>query len=460
MGLYVLPEGYRAPDEDQQKDPEDVLLQDFLAALQEPEESPIQPPRPLSQNERIYLAFKGARDPEFRRTVVDPMLAERRNYPARAAMAAQSSRQQRRQALGQALGAVSSAKLREAQAAAAPVNAAARATSAEASKSRAEAAVKRGGKVHKIIEAVKDAAGNIVGSVNAAYVEDVDEAGKPILRRIQMVSPGMGEGGETVSVPGSLRPNAPITVTDATGTQKLVDRYTGKEVAPKIGQKQPSPGIQTAAARAISTVAGFDDFTKVYSDYQTTQLGANPSLGSRLLAQGRGALGERFPKVGEVVDIPTSNFITFRQAALNRYIKDVTGAQFSIKELDRYERQLPGPGAPPESAIPKIRALLNQSLEQLRAFILQNGGLKAMISSPALQKRLEEETDFSFTPPAPEDVPKLEAWLAGGTEAQSAQPKGGGLPVGIPVGSKRVGRSRTTGKPLWRSPDGKLHQED
>lgn len=421
------------------------MLQDFLSALQEPiAETPVTPPEQLSTGDKIYLAIKGARDPEFRKRVVDPMLAEQKSYPARKAAATNASRAERIKELQSGVAAEALVQ-----------NAKSRQGIAQAAVDRARAAVAKGGRIRVLEEAVRDDKGNVIGKANAPYVEDTDENGHQILRRLEMVS--TGPGGEEVRTVATPKPTKPSIVTDATGNQRVVDAFTGKDVA-SAGFKQPSPGIQQSAARAVSTISGFADFEKVYDDYQTQQLGVNPSLGKRLIAQGRGMLSEKFPKTGEVLDIPTSNFITARRAALNRYIKDVTGAQFSIKELERYESQLPGPGAPKESAIPKIRALVNQSLDQLRAFIRQNGGLQAMVNDPDFQAKVAKYTDFSEFHADPNN-PATQRWYEQGSAVEAGPPAAAGPPPGVPAGSTRAGRSRKTGKTLWRSPSGQLWSE-
>jgi hypothetical protein len=426
------------------------MLQQFLDKFNEPApEETVPNPEELSVGDRIYYALKAARDPEYAKRVVEPMIAARKTYPQRKQAAAIANRKRRLDELSGGLSTVSLAENRQAMANWAGENAESRRISAEASKTRAGQAVARGGKVRVLIE--RDSGGN---PVNAPYVEDFDEEGNRILRRIDLVGPGAG--GEEVSTLGTPRYEAGKVMTDATGKQHLIKPGSGKEVETGIGFKQPPVGVQQSAARAVSTIAGFKAFEKVYTDYQASQLGASPSTGDRLMAQARGKFGETFPAVGEIMDIPTSNFIAARRGALNRYIKDVTGAQFSIKELERYESQLPGPGAPPESALPKIRTLVNQSLDQLRAFIRQNGGLQAMIDNPELQAKLAKETDFASFIPDPAN-PATKAWYEGGEGAgASAEPA---FPQGIPAGSRRVGKSKSTGKPLWRSPDGKLWSE-
>lgn len=458
MGYYPVPK-YVQDDETATSQPDtpasDSILQDFLAALQAPAPAtPVEAPGDLSVGDRIYYALKGARDPQFRKTVVEPMLAERASFPQRKAAAAQADRAARLKELGAAYTATTTGALKGAQAAAVPGQTEAKLITAQAARDKVAAAIKKGGKIRYLIE--RDSAGN---PVNAGYVEDTDENGTPILRRIEMVGPG--EGGEEVRTLGTPRPVPGKVITDETGAQKLINPNTGAEIKPQ-GFRQPSPGIQTSAARAVSTIAGFNDLRKVYDEYQKSQLGASPSLGSRLLTQARGAAASKFPGTAAVLDPATTNFVRARRAALNRYIKDVTGAQFSIKELERYESQLPGPGEGPETALPAIQALVNQSLEQLRAFIRQNGGLKAMISDPALQAKLASETDFSAFSADPNN-PTTQKWLNEGTPQadlsamQSSAPAG--LPPGVPAGSTRAGISKKTGRPIWRSPDGKLWME-
>jgi hypothetical protein len=454
MAYHPIQPGQEPDDPEPEQDASDTILQEFLSALQEePEEEVIAPPPKLGIGERLYHALKGAREPEYAKRVVQPMVAERRSFPARQRLLKEQQRQARIKELGAAYGAAQLGKLRSAQAAAVPATTAAKTMSAEAARDRAAAAVKRGGKIRVLME--HDANGN---PINAPVVEDTDEDGNPILRRINVVAETAE--GETVKTLATQRPVAGKVIADETGKQTLISPYTSEPITPPGGAagpdrfKSPSPGIQQAGARALSTIAGFKDMEKVYQDYQATQLGPSPSMGKRLMTQGRGKLTEKFPATMAVMDPKTINFVRARRAALNRYIKDVTGAQFSIKELERYESQLPGPGEGPETAIPAIQALVNQSLEQLRAFIRQNGGLNAMIANPELRKKLAAETDFSAFVPGPatqkwldEGVPEAEA---GATET---------LPAGIPPGSHRAGRSRKTGRPVWRDPSGKLWSE-
>jgi len=451
MAYHPIQPGQSFDDPEPAQDASDALLQEFLGALQEPEEEAVAAPPELSVGERLFHAIKGAREPEYAKRVVEPMIAERKNFGTKQRALAGQKRQARVKELGGAYSAAQLGKLRAAQAEAVPETTAARKMTAEASRDRAAAAVKRGGKIRNFIEAVKDQSGQVVGQVNAPYVEDVDEDGNQILRRIEMVS--KGPEGEEIRTLATPRPTVPKVMTDETGKQTLVEPFTGKQVGTGMN-KPPSPGIQQAGARAISTIAGFKDMEAVYRDYQATQLGPSPSLGKRLITQGRGKLTEKFPSTMAVMDPKTINFVRARRAALNRYIKDVTGAQFSIKELERYESQLPGPGEGPETAIPAIQALVNQSLEQLRAFIRQNGGLNAMIANPELQKKLAQETDFSAFVPGPNTA----KWLDEGAPAPEAE-AAETAPAGIPPGSHRAGRSRKTGRPVWRDPSGKLWSE-
>jgi hypothetical protein len=80
-----------------------------------------------------------------------------------------------------------------------------------------------------------------------------------------------------------------------------------------------------------------------------------------------------------------------------------------------------------------------------------------MIDNPALQAKLAAETDFAEFHPDPANSATQKWYNEGsGAEAAGAAPT---LPQGIPAGSRRVGRSKSTGKSLWRSPDGKLWSE-
>jgi hypothetical protein len=124
------------------------------------------------------------------------------------------------------VGAVGLQEQRKASAAAVTENAASRKMTAEAARDRVANAIRKGGKVRIVME--KDTAGN---PVNAPYVEDQDEDGNTILRRINMVGPG--EGGEEVQTLGTQRPSPGKVITGPTGEQKLVNPNTGEEIKSK-----------------------------------------------------------------------------------------------------------------------------------------------------------------------------------------------------------------------------------
>jgi hypothetical protein len=164
----------------------------------------------------------------------------------------------------------------------------------------------------------------------------------------------------------------------------------------------------------------------------------------------REALGGVFPRIQEQADPEMAIFMATRRAALNRYIKAVTGAQFSIAELDRYEAQLPGSGADEAVADTKIRLLAQQALAEFKVLVAQNGGLEAIARDPDLQKKIGI---------LGLDIERARAAIGAEPPESAEEAAASALPPGIPEGSTRAGRSKRTGKTVWRSPDGKLWSE-
>ena len=455
MGLYPVPpsmQDNRLKEGEQGQSPSDKLLEDFISALQQPPQVTLQEPKPLSINDRIYLALKGARDPEFRKRVVDPLIAERANYPAARAQEQEALRQQRIKELGNAVTTASLTDLRGAQAAAVPETTAAKTLAAQAAMERAKAAFKKGGKPYTIPNVVipdgylgaggpgiefgitdPDTGERHVMGYRRANIRGVvitDEKGTQTLENPYMNQPGQptqgSPGGKSLDQPGPPGPGGTAAVPAPAGPGRL---QTGGI------SKQPGPGIQQAVAQSVSTIDGFAELKGAYTRIRQS--------GSTYGRMGREYVGNMFPRIQEAEDPEMAIFIATRRAALNRYIKAVTGAQFSIAELTRYEAQLPGAGADDAVADTKIRLLAQQSIATLRTLVAENGGLEAIIRDPQLQKQL----DLFIVNPA-----QARKALGLGASTGDMTTDAASTPPGITPGSTYAGRSKSTGRRLWRSP--------
>jgi hypothetical protein len=86
-----------------------------------------------------------------------------------------------------------------------------------------------------------------------------------------------------------------------------------------------------------------------------------------------------------------AKYVADRRAALNAYIKSTTGAQFSVKELERYETQYPEPFDPEDVAERKLQVLAERALidmqAKLRAFPA------AAPAAPAARPAQSQSTD-------------------------------------------------------------------
>lgn len=452
MGLYPVPPGMqdnRLKENLQGQSASDTLLQEFIAALQEPPKAMVQAPPPISDNDRLYMALRGSVDPEFRKRAVEPALAERASYPTRLMAAQEDARQQRVKELGSAVAQVGLFDLRGAQAGAIPETTVAKTLSAQAAMLRARRAFEMGGKPYTI--------------PNVVIPEGFPFAGEPGVE-FGITDPMTGERNAIGYRRKSIRG---VVITNEKGTQTLQDPTirsgptpgspggtpapgtapagappSSRQLATGGISKQPGPGIQRDIAQNVSTIDGFAELVGAYDRI------AKSGTGYGRMA--RETAGGYFPRVQEREDPEMAIFVATRRASLNRYIKAVTGAQFSIAELERYEAQLPGSGAGREVAMTKISLLAKQAIETFRTLVAQNGGLERIARDPELQKQIGI---VSLDVPLARKALGLEQAPA---EAASAP----GLPPGITPGSTLVGRSKSTGRPLWRNPAGKLEMED
>lgn len=110
---------------------------------------------------------------------------------------------------------------------------------------------------------------------------------------------------------------------------------------------------------------------------------ANPSMLARIRAKiSQGLSSRQWLRDLEAAGISGPKFLQFdaaRKRALNSYVKAQTGAQFSLKELDRYEAQFPLPWDDPETARVLLEALAAAAVGRMQSLITQYGGLQKML---------------------------------------------------------------------------------
>lgn len=422
---------------EQGQSPSENLLSQFIAALQQEPQADIQSPKPIGVGDRLFLALKGARDQEFQKRVVEPLIEERATFPTRVAEAQESARRQKVKELGSAIGQVGQFNLRGERAATEE-------SKRTANLARAQKAFQAGGKPYKFTD-------------------------------IQLPdgSPGIEWGiidpttGDRIVLGTRAKSKRGVVITNERGLQTLQDPYVdpggpggqggvtggspGGKTLQTTGIPKPiSPGIQRDVAQNISTIDGFAALKQAYAEIA--------SSGTQYGRMGREFVGEFFPRIQEKDDPRMSIFVATRRAALNRYIKAVTGAQFSIKELERYEAQLPGAGADAHVADVKIRLLADQAIATFKVLVAQNGGLDAIAADPELMKQLGI---ISLDVGLARKALGLDAGPSAAQEGTVAQtsPTGSQPPPEIPPESTFAGKSRSTGKIIWRLPSGKLWRE-
>lgn len=132
-----------------------------------------------------------------------------------------------------------------------------------------------------------------------------------------------------------------------------------------VAMPVPPAGVVSDIAAGQATLQGLDLLLASYREIRAK------TAGQSLIGQaGRMFIGET--RLGGALAPDYAKYVADRRAALNSYIKSITGAQFSERELVRYEAQYPEPFDPEDVAERKLRALAQRSIAdmkiKLRAF--------------------------------------------------------------------------------------------
>lgn len=130
-------------------------------------------------------------------------------------------------------------------------------------------------------------------------------------------------------------------------------------------QPQPPQGVVTSVAGEKATLQGLDVLGDAYVKVHDKTKGDES-----LYAKGKQMIGTAIgeSRVGGAFQFskPYAEYTASKRASLNAYIKSVTGAQFSIKELKRYDSQYPEPWDPPDLAKEKLQDLAQRSVSDMQ----------------------------------------------------------------------------------------------
>lgn len=123
----------------------------------------------------------------------------------------------------------------------------------------------------------------------------------------------------------------------------------------------PPQGLVNEQGRTEANISGLESVRDAYREIRSKTEGQLPMM---QWAREKGVnaipfLSATFPDY--------ANYIARRRASLNSYVKQQTGAQFSIKELDRYEGQYPEPWDPEDVADQKLASLRERALADMQA---------------------------------------------------------------------------------------------
>jgi hypothetical protein len=152
-------------------------------------------------------------------------------------------------------------------------------------------------------------------------------------------------------------------------------------------QPIPPVGIINAAVSNVESKQALDALVGAYNTARQT-FGieyANPSILAGVRAKiSQGLSQHQWLRDLELAGISAPKFLQFdaaRKRALNSYVKAQTGAQFSIRELDRYEAQFPLPWDDPETARQLLESLAAAAVGRMNSLIGQYGGLQKMLQA-------------------------------------------------------------------------------
>lgn len=207
-----------------------------------------------------------------------------------------------------------------------------------------------------------------------------------------------GQPGEVVfdpeaDIPQPVNEPALATPTGYIGRNPYTNQ-TSPINAPGGGPAMPMPpaGIVNSVAADTSNLQGLDS---VWSAYNTIrqQTGDQTPMGKYLRTVGT----EKF-RLASALFPDYAQYIATRRAALNAYIKSVTGAQFSVAEMQRYEKQYPEPWDDEQTAAKKLQTLRDRALSDMEAKIRAFPG----VSPAAPTKNLSQHTNSKDSPTTPE----------------------------------------------------------
>jgi len=195
-----------------------------------------------------------------------------------------------------------------------------------------------------------------------------DESGRPRNMGI-WVNKDTQEVVEAKGSAESSRPNPQAILPGVPGVSPpmTVDRYGGpaKEI-PGATTPPPPPSVGTDAARNTTTLSGLDLLGEAYNTIRKNTAGEGTIVDKGKQYVGN-MLGES--RVGGMFEFsqPYAAYISSKRQSLNSYIKSVTGAQFSVAELERYDTQYPEPWDPPELAKQKLDNLAKRAVDDMEA---------------------------------------------------------------------------------------------
>jgi hypothetical protein len=175
-----------------------------------------------------------------------------------------------------------------------------------------------------------------------------------------------------LSTPEGFVPSSRQTGKAASGP--VVNPATGR-----IAYPTPPAGIVTSVAQGTATIAGLESLYTAYQDIRAKTAGEGGMMD--VARQGVGTfVGET--RMGGALAPEYAKYTAARRRALNSYIKAMTGAQFSVKELTRYDTQYPEPWDPEEVAVEKIKQLREQAMTDMQAKLRAFPGAGAAAPQP------------------------------------------------------------------------------
>jgi hypothetical protein len=195
-----------------------------------------------------------------------------------------------------------------------------------------------------------------------------------------------GQGGFT---PGEILAPAPNPAAMLPTTEGFIptNRQTGQPMSGYVQKPggggaalpAPPPGIVSDISAGTATLQGLDTLRQAYKDIRakTQGQGTLEKIGKGFVGGTR--YGGAFESTRDYAEYKSS----VRQA-LNAYIKSVTGAQFSVAELQRYEAQFPEPWDDESLAETKIQNLSQRAIAdmkaKMRAFPAASGAAPQLVS--------------------------------------------------------------------------------